>query len=795
LNSYEKYLEEYPDYKKLINALGLHYFGNNDSETSLVFDDFKINELLETEDSRTLIKDEIINFLSKNKTINLDLEKDKFLEIRNLYKLWKLNGSDGYPPHLPIIVFFIVVAGEMGGNYNFNNYYDPLLESLFLKEKSKNDLIKSFTNTFSNNGNLKLFSELNSWAELNKIRTDFREGSTHNIRNIGWVTSQGLFNQKDLYVLTSFFQKMQLNPSDMPNIEVFKNRLVVDLYQFTKESSWTSKFSKNLKRNLETAVNNKTDLLLVISEVLLKQLSKWDGVELSSDGIRTITSRLAFAEPDPKLGFEFICNLVTTNLITEQSDQAAERIITEEDEAIEDVVFKRDIYEDFWYLLLEDFGNQDVSYRLKNYRINISILEKPIKVFTNEKSGFHNFSNMWVELRDNEKPDSINSYSIVCQSSTQKIVIDYLRKYSSGEHTYIEFNDYCVFLNVTFLENREPQNNELKVLNSIKDDSYRISFYGGLEVRNGVYIKDHLPLLIIPKEYVHQKYRLFINESELELESKLLNIFEIDLNNAGIDFTKKNGEVSIKVVKEDIVIDTKQINYQDFPATEYLHNSLENDLLAYDIELGQKNEMNFLNIIPKRIKSEELKDGYISGGYIKVTSEYRIPKSKFEKETINTNWNFINFIGNKEGSKKRIITTTNNFGGNRFKFINNLENLNKLFTSENLIPVFNTNIGDDLNRFINSEIPFSDSKAVWIIYEINGRKKIKQIDSALPTPYEAQTSKASLNQDSFNKITKRNLDWRQLIINTDKDLKKNNDSNADNELWKKYVKFAESIKL
>ena len=57
---------------------------------------------------------------------------------------------------------------------------------------------------------------------------------------------------------------MQLNPNDIPNIEVFKNRLVVDLYQFTKESSWVSKFSKNLKKNLETAVNNKTDLLLVL---------------------------------------------------------------------------------------------------------------------------------------------------------------------------------------------------------------------------------------------------------------------------------------------------------------------------------------------------------------------------------------------------------------------------------------------------------------------------------------------------------------------------------------------------
>ena len=793
MNSYEKYLKDYPEYEKLINVLGVHYFGNNDSETSLVFDDVKINELLDTEDSRALIKDIIINFLSKNKSINLDDQKDKFLEIRNLHNLWQQNGSEGYPPYFPIIVFFIVVAGEMGGKYNFNNYYDPLLESLSLKDKSKNDLIKSFTNTFSNNGNLKLFSELNSWAELKNIRTDFHEGSTHNIRNIGWVTSQGLFNQKDLYVLTSFFQKMQLNPNDIPNIEVFKNRLVVDLYQFTKESSWVSKFSKNLKKNLETAVNNKTDLLLVISEVLLKQLSKWDGIELSSDGVRTITSRLAFSEPDPKLGFEFIINLVTTDLITDQVDQIAETIITEEDEEIEEVVFKRDIYENFWYLLLEDFGNQDSSYRLKKYSINISILEKPIKVFANEKSGLHNFSNMWVELRDNEKPDSTNSYSVICQSSKKKIVIDYLKKYSSSKPVYLDHNDYCIFLNVTFLENREPQNNELKVFNSIKNDSYRLNFYGGLEVRTGVYIKDHLPLLIVPKEYIDKKYKLLINESELEVEANSLNIYEIDLNNAEIDLSKKNGELNIKVIKDDIAIDTKQINYQDFPAPEYLHNSLENDLLAYDIELGQNNEMNFINIIPKTIKSEELKDGYISGGYIKVTNEYQISKSKFEKETINTNWKFIDILGNKEGYKKRIITT-NKFGGNRFKFINNLENANKLFTSKNLTPVFSTDLGDDLNRFINTEIPFPDSKAVWIIYEINGRKKIKQIDSELPTEYVAEMSSVSKNQN-FNKTMERNLAWRRLIINTNNDLKNNNDPNVNNELWKKYVKFAESMRI
>ena len=112
-----------------------------------------------------------------------------------------------------------------------------------------------------------------------------------------------------------------------------------------------------------------------------------------------------------------------------------------------------------------------------------------------------------------------------------------------------------------------------------------------------------------------------------------------------------------------------------------------------------------------------------------------------------------------------------------------------------MIPVFNTDTGDDLNRFINTEIPFPDSKAVWIIYEINGRKKIKQIDSELPTPNVAQTSIASQNQNLINKIIKRNLDWRQLIINTNKDLKNNNDPNVNNELWKKYVKFAESMKI
>ena len=112
-----------------------------------------------------------------------------------------------------------------------------------------------------------------------------------------------------------------------------------------------------------------------------------------------------------------------------------------------------------------------------------------------------------------------------------------------------------------------------------------------------------------------------------------------------------------------------------------------------------------------------------------------------------------------------------------------------------MTPVFSTDLGDDLNRFINTEIPFPDSKAVWIIYEINGRKKIKQIDSELPTEYVAEMSSVSQNQNFINKTMERNLAWRRLIINTNNDLKNNNDPNVNNELWKKYVKFAESMRI
>ena len=69
------------------------------------------------------------------------------------------------------------------------------------------------------------------------------------------LVNQAIFNQKDLYILTSFFHKMHLNPNDIPNIEIFKNRLINDFYRFSSERRWQSKFSHNLKNRFTVTIN------------------------------------------------------------------------------------------------------------------------------------------------------------------------------------------------------------------------------------------------------------------------------------------------------------------------------------------------------------------------------------------------------------------------------------------------------------------------------------------------------------------------------------------------------------
>ena len=66
LNSYEKYLEEYPEYKKLINILGKHYFETKDDEITFLLDESKLNELLTNDESTKYIK-EFFNITKNNK--------------------------------------------------------------------------------------------------------------------------------------------------------------------------------------------------------------------------------------------------------------------------------------------------------------------------------------------------------------------------------------------------------------------------------------------------------------------------------------------------------------------------------------------------------------------------------------------------------------------------------------------------------------------------------------------------------------------------------------------------------
>ena len=61
--------------------------------------------------------------------INLDDQKDKFLEIRNLHNLWQQNVL-GYPPYFLLLYFLL--SPENGKN-TISIITSPLLESLLKK--------------------------------------------------------------------------------------------------------------------------------------------------------------------------------------------------------------------------------------------------------------------------------------------------------------------------------------------------------------------------------------------------------------------------------------------------------------------------------------------------------------------------------------------------------------------------------------------------------------------------------------------------------------------------------------
>ena len=136
MNSYEKYLEEYPEYKKLINVLGTHYLSKEKEVISFVVDENKLNELFEVDDFYEYIKQECLKFLTEN--FNKDLNKSSiFGNLEGMHKAWKQNEEPDYPPQLPIVIFFIIVASQMGEKDWWSAYYKPLTRAMNLEENKE----------------------------------------------------------------------------------------------------------------------------------------------------------------------------------------------------------------------------------------------------------------------------------------------------------------------------------------------------------------------------------------------------------------------------------------------------------------------------------------------------------------------------------------------------------------------------------------------------------------------------------------------------------------------------------
>ena len=207
MNSYEKYLVDYPEYKKLIEILGEHYLESPDEEISFLLDEFELNNLLDTDVSLEEIKNAYTNLLTGNNQKELSSGKI-FGNLINLHKHWEDSSSPGYPPQLPLIIFLIIVAAEMGSIDWYSAYFKPLSRALSLDETDQNQrtrLRNQYISTFSENA---LFEDINTWVVNNKGKdTSFREGSTN--KHVGWVVGA------KQYLIKKIFTRLQIFINNM----------------------------------------------------------------------------------------------------------------------------------------------------------------------------------------------------------------------------------------------------------------------------------------------------------------------------------------------------------------------------------------------------------------------------------------------------------------------------------------------------------------------------------------------------------------------------------------------------
>lgn len=841
MNSYEKYLEDYPEYKKLINVLGAHYLSREKEVISFVVDENKLNELFEVDDFSEYIKQECLKFLTEN--FIKDLNKSSiFGNLEGMHKAWKQNEEPDYPPQLPIVIFFIIVASQMGEKDWWSAYYKPLTRAMNLEENknSRTRLMRQFLKTFTNSENKPgLFNELNVWIKNNLfISSNFREGLTVPTRHIGWVVSQSIFNQKDLYSLTEFYDEFRLYPESIPadgDIESWLDTVLLSLRRYLSSNKIRQKkYSSNLRKSLlsEKSSSDKT-ALKIIKDTLLNEISNWDGTVLSSTGEENIKGRFAFEVNFYTKENYFNCLLINPSKKFNFSND--EHAI--ESSSNKTIKYQKDEFNDFWSTKIENLQlSREESFESK--KLQVSYQSKDIRVYENEKAGNHNYS-LWVELFSIQKPNHIYSYIVSATPGKLQILKDYLSKnsYNFDENKNFEIFGNIFFYDISFMEGRPFESGDLSVLNSYKTDSKRLEFTDGLSTSNNTYLKDFLPKLLIPNDFFkgEEKISVFINNIEVDVYKEHGgNVSELDLSQ--IEFLKDFiGLIELECINKN------SIYIENYKSQSVLKNENTEVVLGYDIE-PKKGNLSLNNIYPGQISFDDLKDGYISGGYLNITDDYKIKPNTILVDNIESQYDSTWIVCQSQGDLKRIegTKTSKKYNVSRYQLFELLKN-GRLFRHNSEGYFTDVKIKEDFKKYVSTElrnsmsspvweISFSKSKNTYFIRNINElepisyspslsfpcdedflnyyeknylsfaydrkRKSFKEIsdETKIAIPKIIEINNFLKEKENIRKWKKLLIDVHQSIVEKADESQKNTyESILKNPLWRSYVNLASKI--
>ena len=723
MNSYEKYLKDYPEYEKLINVLGSHYLSKEKEVISFVVDENVLSELFEVDNFSEYIKQGCLKFLTEN--FKKDLNKNSiFSNLEDIYEAWKQNGEPGYPPQLPIVIFFIVVASQMGEQDWWSAYYKPLTRAMNLDENknSRTRLMRQFLKIFTNSDDTPgLFHELNVWIEQNLlVSSNFREGLTVPTRHIGWVVSQSIFNQKDLYSLTEFYDEFLLHPETIPvdgDIESWLDTVVLSLRRYLSSNKIRQKkYSNNLRKAVlsEKSSSDKT-ALKVLKDTLLNEISNWNGTVLSSTGEENIQGRFAF-----EINFHTKENYFSCLLI----NPPKKFNFSNEEYALDNltgmsVEYKKDEFNNFWSAGIDNLqNNREESF--ENQKLQVSYQSKDIRVyelFTKEDPD----SFLWVELFSVQKPNNINSYIVSSTPTKVQNLKNYLYKnsYNFDEKKQFEILGNIFFYDIVFAEGRPFESGDLAVLNSYKTDSKRLEFTDGLSTSNNTYLTGFLPKLLIPNDFFRESKKIvaLVNNNKISIDkNEQGNVSVLDLSE--IDFLENfTGLLEIDCInKINIYIE----NYKSQSA---LKSESVEIVLGYDIE-PEKGNLSLNNIYPSQISFDDLKDGYISGGYLNITEEYKIKPNTILVDSIESQYDITWIVCQSQGDLKKILgtKTSQKYDVSRYQLFE-LLNKDRLFKHNTKGYFTDKKIRDDFGKHVSTELRNEMSTPVW---EISFSKLEKQ---------------------------------------------------------------------